>query len=136
MLTDLKISKVFLEIIPARFMELSLRALGNAKVDTKNRKLEVDHLPLRKEDLQLPQELQVIEKLGTPAQASDTEDYREIVYRYRLKGFTPDAKDKERGIATTTLRFDKKSKEMIYARCKFAGLKISINYEKWREKLV
>ncbi|MGI6456414.1 MAG: hypothetical protein ACOX5R_12460 [bacterium] len=136
LMTDFKLSPVFLEIIPPRFLELSLRSLGSAKVDKKNRQLTVAKFQIRKEDMTLPDKEKVLQKLGSPKETHQKEEYTELIYHYKLDQFTPDPKDKERGLAVTTLRFDKQTHELLYARCKFAGLKISIDYSKWKNYLI
>ncbi len=128
-----RFSEVFLEIIPPKFFEYSLRAMGNAEVDTKKRHVYAKIENVDKDMLNLPTREELVEKLGIPNKVEEEEnkDYTLLVYKYRLKGTQPTEKKDDPGKAEARLQFNKDSNLLVEVKCQFAGLKLSIDYRKW-----
>ena len=133
-LTDWEFSPVFLQIVPADFLETSLRMLGSAEVDQKNRRMRADFSSTPKVDLVLPERKTVEEKLGVPFKKETAPGELILTYKYELDTESAGEKAEENKISVASLRFDTQTDQLIGMKGRFAGLKISIDYRKLSEK--
>ncbi len=124
-------SPLFLQIAPAEFLEISIRSLGGAKINKDKRQLKADTDSIKKIDVDLPQKAQVLSQLGEPIQIEDDGDNEIYHYHFLLK--TDNVKEgyEDRTLSVVKLTFKKTTNELIKMAGRFAGLKISINYQKY-----
>lgn len=123
-------SGLILKIVPPEFLELSLRSLGHAEVDRKKRQVRADSSKWAREGLVAPARDSIAEHLGAPAE-SEWKDGREILtYRYRLSTPTAGEKAEEKSKAVMRLFFNPETGRLADMSGNFAGLKLSIHYQK------
>lgn len=133
-ISQFQFHEIFLQIVPSDFIEGSLRALGNAKIDKRNRKVDADSAVWKGKKLQAPLAEDIIEKLGKPLKEEKNEKGHFVYYKYRLR--VPNSKKVKESnrIAEVTLEFDKETDQLERLHTKFAGMKLSVNYQKIIEK--
>jgi hypothetical protein len=119
----------FLAIVPADFLEASLRSLGNATIFKLSRQLKADVGKI-KTQAKPPTQTTVKDVLGKPEKITDKKDLQRYLYRFGLITDWVEDGYEERKIALVKLDFIPKSQLLIRASPRFAGLKISINYSK------
>ncbi len=124
-------SPLFLQIAPAEFLEISIRSLGGAKINKEKRQLKADTDSIKKIDVDLPQKTQVLSQLGEPLQIEDAEDNEIYHYHFLLKTDNVEEGYEDRTLSVIKLTFNKTTNELIKMAGRFAGLKISINYQKY-----
>jgi hypothetical protein len=131
-LTHWSFSPLFLHIAPAAFLETSLRSIAGAKIDPTKRQLKADTTSVPKVSVELPMKAQVISQLGEPL--SIEEDASNEIYHYHFLLDTPSTDEgyEDRRLTAIKLNFDKQSKQLVRMTGRFIGLKISINYQKYR----
>jgi len=130
-LTRWSFSPLFLQIAPAEFLEVSLRSLGSAKINTEKRQLKANTDLIEKIAINLPQKKQVLKQLGKPLEIKK-EDHQDVYhYHFRLETHNIEQGYEDRTLSVIKLTFDKKTDELIKMAGRFAGLKISINYRKY-----
>jgi hypothetical protein len=124
-------SPLFLQIAPAKFLELSLRSLGSASIDKGKRQLKANSDLVEKISTDLPQKVQVLAQLGEPISIKNKKN--KDVYRFHFLLETDDIEEgyEERTLTVVKLAFNKKSEELIKMSGRFAGLKVSIDYRKF-----
>lgn len=129
-ITQFKFHEIFLQLAPPKFIELSLRALGDAKVFKSQRKLDADPTVWEGEKLHAPLATQIIPKLGEPVNKKMEEEGLIVTYKYRLA--VPEGKSypEKKRLAEVRLTFDPKTEELNRLKANFAGMKLSVNYEK------
>ena len=133
-LVSLSFSPILLRMAPPEFLEQSIRSLGGAKIDKKNRRIQGDADSVAKLKRELPRREDVLQHLGKPFSEETVDDLQKITYRYRLETVgTPPDKEKRR-ISNAQLYFDPDTGELLRFYGRFAGLKISINYRKLVEE--
>ncbi len=125
-------SRIFLQIAPPEFLELSIRSVGSGVIDKKNRQLKVDVDKVGKINAQLPLKATVLANLGEPFKIEDAEDQEVYLYYFMLEAHGIKKGYENRTLSAIRLTFDKVSQEMIKMSGRFAGLKISINYRKYQ----
>ncbi|GAW87056.1 hypothetical protein bplSymb_SCF05302P007 [Bathymodiolus platifrons methanotrophic gill symbiont] len=130
--TALLFSRIFLQIAPPEFLELSIRSVGSGVIDKKNRQLKVDVDKVGKINAQLPLKATVLANLGEPFKIEDAEDQEVYLYYFMLEAHGIKKGYENRTLSAIRLTFDKVSQEMIKMSGRFAGLKISINYRKYQ----
>ncbi len=130
-LTRLSFSPLFLQIAPAEFLEISLRSLGSAEINTETRQLKANTDLIEKIGINLPQKKQILEQIGPPLEIKH-EDHQDVYY-YHFKLETHDIEPgyEDRSLSIIKLTFDKETDELIRMAGRFAGLKVSINYRKY-----
>lgn len=130
-LTHWSFSPLFLQIAPAEFLEISLRSIAGAKIDSTKRQLKADTTNVRKISVDLPQKTKVISKLGQPLKIE--EDANNEIYYYHFLLDTANTEDgyEDRRLTVLKLYFDKQSHQLVRMTGRFIGLKISINYQKY-----
>ena len=122
-------SSLFLQIAPARFLEASLRSIGAAEIEIDSKKLRFDNKVLEKTSDDLPIKFIVLEKLGEPLQIIDEGDYEIYIYHFRLETYHIEEGYEDRALTEIKVFFDKENQELIRMSGRFAGLKVSINYQ-------
>jgi len=127
-MTAVALSPVFLNIVPADFLKFSLRSLGSARVDSKNRKVYGDSSAFKGADLHPPKRNAVLKGLGAPESTEENDKNVVLKYRYKLLNAPETGSEVERGIAYVTLQFVAKTDELEKVYANFAGMKLSINY--------
>jgi len=133
-LNSTQFSEVFLQIIPHEFLEYSLRSLGKAKVDTNKRHVYAKIENVDEDILNLPTQDEVVETLGEPNQVENQKDITLLVYKYQLRGTESTGEEDDPGKAEARLQFSHECNLLVEAKCRFAGLKLSIDYRKWLKK--
>jgi uncharacterized protein YndB with AHSA1/START domain len=123
--------EMFLQIVPPEFIEYSLRALGNAHVDKRERKVDADTSVWSGKMLEAPVVVAIRENLGVPISEVKDETALTLTYRYRL--IVPeDTKVKEGNrFADVILIFEPESGKLNRLFVHFAGMKLSVNYKKY-----
>lgn len=134
LITSWSLSSLFLKVAPVEFLELSLRALANAEINTVGRKVRTDLDLVEKITTTLPRRQEIQMHLGEPASIRTRKD--EFVYYYRFMLDSPSTKpgDEEAAVTVIKLFFDRDSEELIKMSSRFAGLNVSINYLKLIDK--
>lgn len=128
----LSFSRIFLQIAPPEFLELSIRSVGSGVIDKTNRQLKVDTNKVSKIDAQLPLQTDVLANLGAPFEIQEGETQDVYLYYFMLEAHGIKKGYEDRALSAIRLTFDKASQEMIKMSGRFAGLKISINYRKYQ----
>ncbi len=134
MMHSLTLSPILMQIAPAEFLEMSLRSLGGAKVDKKNRQVHGNIDNLAKLKRQLPKRNEIIKHLGAPFSEEIVNEYLLITYHYLLESEPLPQKLEERRLSITKLYFDTKTDQLIRVYGRFAGLKLSIDYREMIDK--
>ncbi|MBN2328633.1 MAG: hypothetical protein JXR73_15940 [Candidatus Omnitrophica bacterium] len=130
LLASLTFSPLLLRMAPPEFLELSLRSLGNAKVDKKKRRVYGDSKNLAKIEHPLPQFDDVLKYLGNPYSEEIVDGYNLVTYRFRLETSHYDADREDRRLSIVQLYFDPETNKLMRFYGRFIGMKISINYRK------
>jgi len=133
-LTEWTFSKLFLQIAPAEFLEISIRSLGGAKINKGKRQLKANTDSIEKIDTELPQRAQMLSQLGSPLEIEHEEAHD--IYHYHFQLETQDIKEgyEDRALSAVKLTFDNNTDELLKMSGRFIGLKISINYRKFVKK--
>jgi hypothetical protein len=121
-------SSLFLQIAPPKFIEVSLRSLGGAKIDKEKRQLRANSKLLDKISEDLPKKSSVLAQLGEPLEIKDEGDVEVYKYHFLLETHHIDKGYEDRALSEVNISFDKKTEELIKMSGRFAGLKVSINY--------
>ena len=121
-------SSLFLQIAPPKFLEVSLRSIGGADIDKEKRQLRANSSLLAKISDDLPKKSAVLAQLGEPLEIKDEGDTEVYMYHFLLETHHIEKGYEDRALNEVTIRFDKKSQELIGMSGRFAGLKVSIDY--------
>ena len=122
-------SELFLEIAPPKFLEASLRSLAGGKIDKEKRQLKANsHVKIK---AQLPQKNKVIARLGIPIKIDDEPEQEVYFYHFLLDTPKIEKGYEERALSIVKLTFNKKTQELTRMAGRFAGLKISIKYQRY-----
>ncbi|MCK5729002.1 MAG: hypothetical protein KAH08_07235 [Methylococcales bacterium] len=125
-------SELFLEIAPSKFLEASLRSLAGGKIDKEKRQLKADsHVKI---DAKLPKKDQVISRLGKPIKIEDEAEQEVYFYHFLLDTPKIETGYEKRALSIIKLTFNKKTQELTRMAGRFAGLKISIKYQRYLAK--
>jgi len=124
-------SPLFLQIAPAQFLELSLRSLSGAKIDQDKRQLKANPQYIQKIDVPLPAKNAVLKQLGEPIEIVDEPEQQIYSYRFKLDSQQIEAGYEANALTLIQLTFDKKNHTLTRMSGRFAGLKLSINYQKY-----
>ncbi len=133
-LNSISLSPIFLYIVPEDFLTLSFRSLGSAEVDTKKRRVYGDSEVYSEQVLRPPKRDKILKGLGIPGSIETENDQVILKYTYRLVGGDDLGEDQNKGKADVNLNFDPETDELILMKGNFAGMKLSINYEKLIKK--
>lgn len=132
-LTRWTFSPLFLEMAPAEFLEISIRSIGGAKINKETRQLKADTNNIKKISVSLPQKAHVLSQLGEPLSIEEGMDNDIYHFHFLLDTQKVEKGYEERALSIVKLTFDKVTNELIKMAGRFAGLKISINYQKYVE---
>ncbi len=131
---DWSFSRLFLQIAPPEFLELSFRSLGGAEINPDKKQLKVNTEKVKKIHVPLPLKSSILAHLGKPLEIEDEADQEIYVYHFKLEAYDIEEGYEDRALSVLKLTFDKTTQEMIKMSGRFAGLKISINYRKYQEQ--
>ena len=129
-----KFHEVFLKLAPPEFIELSLRALGNAKIDQRDRRVDANPDVWYGKKLKAPLAAVIIPRLGEPAREETVDPNRTVVYKYRLTVPEGSTIPEDKRIAEVNLVFNQHTNELFKMVIRFAGMKLSVNYQKLIER--
>lgn len=130
LLTRWVFSPMFLEMVPAEFLEASLRSLAGAKINKGKRQLKANFDQIEKISATLPQQDQVLGRLGAPLRIK--EQQHEVKYHYHFQlNTTTSIAHKGRTLNAIDLTFNRTSQQLVKLSSRFAGLKIAIDYRKY-----
>jgi len=124
-------SSLFLQIAPPKFLEVSLRSLGGAEIDTEKKQLRGNNKLIDKIAEDLPKKPAVLAQLGKPLEIKDEGEIEVYLYHFLLETHRIEKGYEDRALSEVKISFDKKTQELIRMSGRFAGLKVSINYRKF-----
>ena len=124
-------SSLFLQIAPPKFLEVSLRSIGGAEIDTEKQQLRANSKLIDKIAEDLPKKPAVLSQLGEPLEIKDEGDIEVYMYHFLLETHHIEKGYEDRALSEVKISFDKKTQELIRMSGRFAGLKVSINYRKF-----
>ena len=124
-------SSLFLQIAPPKFLEVSLRSLGGAEIDTEKKQLRGNNKLIDKIAEDLPKKPAVLAQLGEPLEIKDEGEIEVYLYHFLLETHLIEKGYEDRALSEVKISFDKKTQELIRMSGRFAGLKVSINYRKF-----
>ena len=124
-------SSLFLQIAPPKFLEVSLRSLGGAEIDTEKKQLRTNNKLIDKIAEDLPKKAAVLAQLGNPLEIKDEGEIEVYLYHFLLETHRIEKGYEDRALSEVKISFDKKTQELIRMSGRFAGLKVSINYRKF-----
>jgi len=124
-------SSLFLQIAPPKFLEVSLRSIGGAEIDTEKQQLRANSKLIDKISEDLPKKPAVLSQLGEPLEIKDEGDIEVYMYHFLLETHHIEKGYEDRALSEVKISFDKKTQELIRMSGRFAGLKVSINYRKF-----
>ena len=124
-------SSLFLQIAPPKFLEVSLRSLGGAEIDTEKKQLRANGKFIDKIAEDLPKKPAVLAQLGKPLEVKDEGEIEVYTYHFLLETPHIEKGYEDRALSEVKISFDKKTQELIRMSGRFAGLKVSINYRKF-----
>lgn len=127
-------SSLFLQIAPPKFLEVSLRSLGGAEIDTEKQQLRANSQLIDKITEDLPKKTAVVAQLGEPLEIKDEGDIEVYVYHFLLETHHIEKGYEDRALSEVMVSFDKKTQELTRMSGRFAGLKVSINYRKFLDE--
>ena len=127
-------SSLFLQIAPPKFLEVSLRSLGGAEIDTEKQQLRANSQLIDKITEDLPKKAAVVAQLGEPLEIKDEGDIEVYVYHFLLETHHIEKGYEDRALSEVMVSFDKKTQELTRMSGRFAGLKVSINYRKFLDE--
>lgn len=127
-------SSLFLQIAPPKFLEVSLRSLSGAEIDTEKQQLRANSQSIDKITEDLPKKAAVVAQLGEPLEIKDEGDIEVYVYHFLLETHHIEKGYEDRALSEVMVSFDKKTQELTRMSGRFAGLKVSINYRKFLDE--
>jgi hypothetical protein len=130
-ITSWSFSSLFLQIAPPKFLEVSLRSIGGAKIDKEKQQLRANSTLIDKISEDLPKKAAVAAKLGQPLEITDEGEMEIYTYHFLLETHGVEKGYEDRALSEVKLSFDKKTGELTRMSGRFAGLKVSINYRKF-----
>ena len=133
LLTSITYSPIFLAMVPADFLEASLRSLGSSTVNRSKRQIRADLIKVDKL-AGIPTKTDIETVLGIPLQTIPRENAERLLYRFKLKTTKVEEGYEERQFTSVKLDFDLKTQKLLRMSGRFAGLKLAVDYRKFREK--
>lgn len=128
-----RFSPLFLQIIPAEFLEISIRSVAKGEINKQTRQLKVDTNKVDKISSALPLKQSVVAKLGEPIEIIDKGLQQIYIYHFLLNAHDIEEGYEGRALNVVKLFFNNESQEMVKMSGSFAGLKISIDYQKYKQ---
>ncbi len=126
-------SPLFLEIAPAQFLEVSLRSLAGAEINSGKKQLKANFDYIEKTSAKLPQKAQILTQLGEPLRIKNKKTQEKYYYHFQLDTAEIEKGYEDRKLSVIKLTFDKANNQLIKMSGRFAGLKISIDYRKYSD---
>jgi hypothetical protein len=126
-------SPLFLQIIPAEFLEIAIRSVAQGKINKQTRQLKVDTSKVDKISSVLPLKQVAVAKLGEPIEIIEKDLLQIYIYHFLLNAHDIEEGYEGRALNVIKLFFNKESQEMVKMSGSFAGLKISIDYQKYQQ---
>jgi hypothetical protein len=123
-------SRLFLQIAPPKFLEVSLRSLAGGELLREKMQLRANAKNIKKVSAKLPIKAQVLPLLGPPLEIQDGGEHEVYIYNFLLDTHDIVSGYEDRALSVVKLTFDKSTQEVIRMAGRFAGVKISINYRK------
>ena len=133
LLTSITFSPIFLAMVPADFVEASLRSLGSAAVNRFKRQIRADVIKVSKLNAPIPTKTDIEAVLGIPLQTIPRENAERLLYRFKLKTTKVEEGYEDHQFTPVTLDFDPKTQKLLRMSGRFAGLKLAVDYRKFRE---
>lgn len=124
------LSPIFLKIVPPAFLEVSIRSIAGATINTTERQLKADVSKVAKITVPLPSKNTILAVLGAPIMREKSPMGEVLSFRFLLASPDIDPGYGSRAISTVKLTFDPTTQELLRMSGRFAGLKIAINYQK------
>ncbi|MGR9072011.1 MAG: hypothetical protein ACU833_02985 [Gammaproteobacteria bacterium] len=130
------LSPKFIKMAPPLFLEIYLRSLADAEIDSLSNQVKVDTDSLGKIMADLPKRDEIQSTLGEPLKFYKKRNQKTWVDVYRFLLDSPKIEEgyESRAITTVKLSFDEKTNELVSMSGRYAGLKIKINYRKLIEE--
>jgi len=122
-------SSLFLQIAPPKFLEVSLRSIGGAEIDTEKQQLRANSKLIDKITEDLPKKPAVLAQLGEPLEIKDEGDVEVYMYHFLLETHHIEKGYEDRALSEVKISFDKKTQELIRMSGRFAGLKVPLIIE-------
>lgn len=132
LLTHWTFSPMFLAMVPAEFLEASLRSLGSSTVNRFKRQVRADLGAIPKIHAQVPIQSDIVSVLGAPLKIIQRKDVERILYRFKLETEMVEQGYEERQFTRVKLDFDSKTHKLLKMSGRFAGMKLSIDYRKFQ----
>ena len=133
LLISITYSPIFLAMVPADFLEASLRSLGSSTINRSKRQIRADLIKV--DNLSgIPTKTDIEAVLGIPLQTLPRENAERLLYRFKLKTTKVEEGYEERQFTPLKLDFDSKTQKLLRMSGRFAGLKLAVDYRKFREK--
>ena len=126
-------SPIFLKIAPPAFLEISLRSLGGGEINKKKHQLKADFSSVEKISAQLPLKADTLVHLGTPLKIESKPGAEVYLYHFLLETPSIESGYEDRALSVIKLTFDEATSQLVKMAGSFAGLKISIDYRKYRK---
>jgi len=126
-------SPLFLQIIPAEFLEISIRSVAKGEINKESRQLKVDTAQVDKISSALPLKQAVVARLGEPVEVIESNFEQIYIYHFLLTAHDIEEGYEDRALNVIKLYFNKSSQEMVKMSGSFAGLKISIDYRNYKK---
>ncbi len=133
LLTGITYSPIFLAMVPADFLEASLRSLGSSTVNRSKRQIRADLIEVEKL-VGIPTKTDIEAILGIPLQTTLRENAERLLYRFKLKTTKIEEGYEDRQFAPVKLDFDSNTQKLLRMSGRFAGLKLAVDYRKFREE--
>ena len=133
LLTSITFSPIFLAMVPADFVEASLRSLGSAAINRFKRQIRADVIKVSKLNAPIPTKTDIEAVLGIPLQTIPRENAERLLYRFKLKTTKVEEGYEDHQFAPVKLDFDPKTQKLLRMSGRFAGLKLAVDYRKFRE---
>jgi hypothetical protein len=132
-LTDFSLSPLFLNMVPTKFLEASLRSLGSGDIYESTRQLKVSADKVLKISSNLPKQAKITQHFGQPIEITEEDGLDVYLYHFRLETPYIEKGYEDRALTVLKLWFDKKNQELVKFGGRFAGLKLRIDYREYQQ---
>jgi len=127
-------SPVFLAMVPAEFLEYSVRALGDSTIFRFRRQIKANLAAIDPIDLPVPTSDKIIAVLGDPHLVEYQETSVRYVYYFDLLTDYVEEGYEDHRVSEIKLDFNKADGKLLKTWGRFAGMKISVDYRKITKK--
>ncbi len=133
LLTGIIYSPIFLTMVPANFLEASLRSLGSSTVNRSKRQIRANLIKVEKlSDIPTKKEIEAV--LGPPIEIIPRADIERLLYRFKLETTKIEEGYEERQFTQVKLDFDPNTQKLLRMSGRFVGLKLAVDYRKFKDK--